>query len=408
MSSTEPWSLAPLSELGREVRQSFRPQPGTRYELFSVPTFPTGQPEVLDGKDIGSSKRTVQTGDVLICKINPRINRVWTVPEPLGVGPQIASSEYLVFRPGSRVLSRFLMWYLRSPVFRDWIKMSVEGATGSHTRAKSGPILRQLVPVPPLHEQRRIVAAIEEQFSRLNSAEMSIRAARRKSDAFEASSIGAYLRGSWERTTLGTLASRITKGTTPTSLGFQFLDRGVRFAKVESLVDGRISHDRCAFISADADAALARSRLAAGDVLVSIAGTLGRVARVTDEDIPANTNQAVAIVRPRDSHLTRYLVAWLEGPLAQHYFRTGGRGVGLQNLNLKQIAATPVALPPARELERVTANVERLRTDVDALGRAVKAMLIRTAMLRSVVLRDAFAGRLATRNSAVAEREAIA
>jgi hypothetical protein len=175
MTGSKGWQQVPLADLGREVRESLRPEPGTWYELFSVPIFAAGRPEVVDGRDIGSTKRIVQPADVLICKINPRINRVWTVPAPLGVGPQIASSEYLVFRPDQRILSGFLTWYLRSPGFRDWIKLSVEGATGSHTRAKSGPILRQLVPVPPLNEQQRIVSAIEEQYSCVDGGEATVR-----------------------------------------------------------------------------------------------------------------------------------------------------------------------------------------------------------------------------------------
>ena len=49
------------------------------YELYSVPSFETGYPEIVRGKDIGSTKITVEEGDVLVCKINPRINRVWVV-----------------------------------------------------------------------------------------------------------------------------------------------------------------------------------------------------------------------------------------------------------------------------------------------------------------------------------------
>ena len=51
--------------------------PDEVYELYSVPSFDSQYPEIIKGSEIGSSKITVEDGDVLVCKINPRINRVW-------------------------------------------------------------------------------------------------------------------------------------------------------------------------------------------------------------------------------------------------------------------------------------------------------------------------------------------
>ena len=167
------WAWARLGDLGVEIRGQHTPEPGVTYDLYSVPTFPTGRPERIDGSQVKSGKRPVQPGDVLLCKINPRINRVWIVGEAEGF-QQIASIEYLVLRPHEPRMARFVQQYLSSPKFRDWIRLSVEGATGSHTRAKSGPILEQAIPIAPLAEQERIVAAIEEHFSCVDAVEASL------------------------------------------------------------------------------------------------------------------------------------------------------------------------------------------------------------------------------------------
>ena len=71
--------------------------PDKVFEVYSVPIFETGHPEYLRGEEIGSIKQVVQKNDVLICKINPRINRVWVVANESGK-QNIASSEWIVVR----------------------------------------------------------------------------------------------------------------------------------------------------------------------------------------------------------------------------------------------------------------------------------------------------------------------
>jgi type I restriction enzyme, S subunit len=112
---------------------------------------------------------------------------------------------------------------------------------------------------------------------------------------------------SWLLTTVSAVAHRVTKGMTPTSLGRAYTSEGVLFVKVESLANQRIEHGRCAFIDDATHDELARSQLQDGDVLFSIAGTLGRVAVVRSEDTPSNTNQAVAIIRRSSATEPRFL-----------------------------------------------------------------------------------------------------
>lgn len=103
----------------------------------------------------------------------------------------------------------------------------------------------------------------------------------------------------WQTVTVADVAIRVTKGTTPTTLGGRFVDQGINFVKVESIAtDGRIDIDKLAHIDEDTNATLSRSILKQDDILFTIAGTIGRVALVSSDILPANTNQAVAIVRP--------------------------------------------------------------------------------------------------------------
>lgn len=93
------WTEVLFDEINSFRSQTIDPSdyPNEVFELYSVPTFPTRKPELLKGSAIGSTKQVVTPGDVLVCKINPRINRVWKVMSKTDKR-QIASSEWIVMR----------------------------------------------------------------------------------------------------------------------------------------------------------------------------------------------------------------------------------------------------------------------------------------------------------------------
>lgn len=163
----------------------------------------------------------------------------------------------------------------------------------------------------------------------------------------------------WEATTLDDLSEVITKGTTPKTLGFQYQHRGIRFVKAESLANGSIDASACAYIEEAAHAALRRSQLKEHDVLFTIAGTLGRVATVSAADLPANTNQAVAIIRLREPLLAPYVASFSASEAAM-LVESGGRGTGLQNLNLQQLGEFPIRVPPLPEQRRIVVKIDSL------------------------------------------------
>lgn len=198
----------------------------------------------------------------------------------------------------------------------------------------------------------------------------------------------------WTEVQLSEISYRITKGTTPTSVGFNFTENGILFVKVESLSEQRINHNLCAFISSEADEALARSRFKENDILFSIAGTLGRIAIVQAEDLPANTNQAICIIRLIPPIFPKYIAQILSSHLLEDRIKEQRRGVGLQNLNLRQVSEFTIPLPPLNEQKRIVAKIEALQER----SQRVKAELVAIRPLlnkfRQSVLAAAFRGDL--------------
>ena len=184
---------------------------------------------------------------------------------------------------------------------------------------------------------------------------------------------------------LSEIASLITKGTTPTTIGYEFQDSGINFLKIECFDEyGNYIEPKVAHISGECHEKLKRSQLESGDILFSIAGVIGRVAIVTDEMLPANTNQALAIIRiTREDVYLPYIKLILSSPLVKEQFEKKKQGVAQLNISLKDINELTIPLPELNEQIALTALFEKAagiiakrQQQLSALDDLIKARFI--------------------------------
>ena len=168
------WSIGSFSQLNmfQSLNIDPRTHPDKLFELYSVPNWEIGKPEILAGKEIGSSKQSICENDVLVCKINPRLNRVWvcehTTPHYL-----LGSSEWIVFR-NSFLDSRYVELYFSSPYFRKLLLSNVSGVGGSLMRAQPESVKKYPILIPPYQEQLRIVKQVSHMLEQLNAIKQSV------------------------------------------------------------------------------------------------------------------------------------------------------------------------------------------------------------------------------------------
>lgn len=176
----------------------------------------------------------------------------------------------------------------------------------------------------------------------------------------------------WEKCPLSELTEVVTKGTTPTTLGKSFVEVGINFIKVESLDEsGNILINKLAKIDDKTHDLLNRSKLSEGDILFSIAGVIGRVSMVPYWVLPANTNQALAIIRPKDMRIKRYLY-WA---VKSDHFLAFSMGRVVQtaqaNVSLTVLKSAEIILPDQKILNLFTDIVDPLHQQIDCLNLSI-------------------------------------
>ena len=174
---------------------------------------------------------------------------------------------------------------------------------------------------------------------------------------------------SWRWIKIGEICSVVTKGTTPRGGNVSYADSGIGFLRAENVGGFKyLDKTNLKYIDEDTHTGfLKRSILHADDVLITIAGTLGRTAIVKDEDLPLNANQAVSIVRlvnPKMISLD-YLIYALNSSEIQTYLTSQKKITAIPNLTLEIIENCLIPLPPLAEQKRIVSKIEELLPLID-------------------------------------------
>ena len=393
------------------------------------------------------ARQRVRAGDVLVSMTRPNLNAVALVPRALDGAT--ASTGFHVLRAGMGAQPDWLFYAVQSPQFVGAMSELVQGALYPAVRPKD---IRAFSLIVPTNEaQRKIVAYLDEQLSRLDASVAALQRAQANLKRYRASVLksacggrlvpteaelarrdgrdfeaGAQLlqrilaeRAScwagrnlsaeptapdhghlpalpdgWTWSSAEQLCGFITKGTTPSAnkLG---TSGEVRFLKVYNLAnDGVLNYDyKSAFVSREThEGELARSMSVAGDVLMNIVGPpLGQVCVVPPAVSKANINQAIARFRTILPEMNKYLAqTLLTRDVLDRSLRAAKTTVGQVNLTLQICREIAIPLPPLAEQQRIVAEADRRLSLIRVAEVQVSANLARAQRLRQSILQAAF------------------
>ena len=341
-----------------------------------------------------------RNGDTIMARITPclengKIAKVSILSDDeVGFG----STEYIVFRAIDGVSDADFLYYLIcSPLIRNPAIKSMVGSSGRQ-RVQTDVVANLDIELPPIEEQRKIgglLKAIDDKIELNNKINNNLEQQAKalfKSWFIDFEPFGGVQPPEMKFVPLEELCKVVTKGTTPTTLGKPFTSSGINFIKAESILDSHsIDSSKFAFIDEETNALLKRSVIKANDIVFTIAGTLGRFAMVDNSVLPANSNQAVAIIRPDENKVTpAYLYSFFIGNWHNEYYSKRIQQAVQANLSLTTIKSLPIAV-----LSNATMNnYDELVSPLFALMKSNEEENRRLSELRDTLLPKLMSGEL--------------
>jgi len=393
------WPLTPLGEIlteRREVPSSEDIESG-RIRIIEKISFDSGRIHLrLDGST-KTGMILVRPGDLLVSGINAAKGAI-AIYDESAHEPIAATIHYGAYIPKSdRVNVQFLWRMLRSRFFQDLLLEFVPG--GIKTELKAKRFLPVPVPLPPLAEQRRIVARIEKLAAQINEARTLRQQAIEEAEAFRSAARRKLFYAIVRRfgaSRLENLTTRITKGESPEWQGFSYQDSGPLFIRSENVLWGSLSLCNAVHIPHAFHQKLQRSQLRASDVLINLVGaSIGRTCSVPKNIGEANVNQAVAVISPlEDKLIPEYLVQFILSPVAQDKIHGGKVETARPNISLGDLRVLDIPIPPLPEQRRIVAELDALQTEVDSLKRLQAETADELDALLPSILDRAFKGEI--------------
>lgn len=376
------------------------------FELYSVPSCITGYPEILSGKEIGSSKQSVELGDVLLCKINPRINRVWRVVG-YTANRLAASSEWIVFR-NKDISSKYMMLCMQSAYFREYMLSNVSGVGGSLMRAQPKHVRRYPIPLPPREEQERIVGHIESLFARLDEARQKAEAVRDSVALRRAAILHKAFTGeltakwreehnkpyTWETKKLKEICQKITDGTHHSPENSEIGD--YMYVTAKNIKESGIDLSKITYIDKKTHAEIySRCDVKFEDVLYIKDGATTGIATVNTLHEEFSLLSSVAVLRPKINILFPYFLAYsLNSSEVKSKMINNMSGNAITRLTLSKIKESSIAICALEEQQEIVRILDDLLGREQRLREAADAVVAHIERMKKAILARAFRGEL--------------
>lgn len=352
-------------------------------------------------KDKSSKYITLETAERLHCTFLEKGDiLIARLPEPLGracifplEGAYITAVDIAILRiKDISINPQYIMYLINSSTFRSQIKQYESGTTRKRISRKN--LEKIEFSLPNLEIQNRIVARIEELFSKLDKAVDTLKTTKEQLEVYRQAVLKDAFSDFEKKDSIRNLTMVVTSG----SRGWAkyYSNSGALFVRIGNLTHSGIDIDfrDIQHITPPDNAEGVRTRLQPNDVLVSITANLGSIGFVSEKVEEAYINQHIALVRFQNPVQGRFMAWYLRSEYGQKDLLKNKRGGGKLGLGLDDIRDTPVPIVDDITATEIVDKVEEQLSVCDSIEKTVDAILAQANAMRQSILKQAFEGTL--------------
>ena len=340
-----------------------------------------------------SKEANLQSGDIVFARTGATTGKTFLIED---CPEDAVFASYLIrVRLGSEIEPRFVNQFFQSKDY--WAQIS-KGARGVAQPGVNATTLKALrIPLPPLPEQRRIAAVLDQADALRAKRREALAQLDRLTQSIFIEMFGDQQSQEWPIETIADVAA-LHDGAIRTGpfgsqlLHSEFVADGVAVLGIDNAVANEFRWGERRFISESKYRDLRRYTVKPGDVLITIMGTCGRCAVVPD-DIPVsiNTKHLCCITLNAMKCRPEFLHAYfLRHPMARGYLEQTSKGAIMSGLNMGLIKSMPISVPPLALQQTFATRIQA----VEALKTTHRAALVELNALFASLQHRAFSGGL--------------
>ncbi len=289
--------------------------------------------------------------------------------------------------PNKTVISEWLYYWMKT------VDFNVYAHATTLPSLKLTMIKELTIPVPPLREQERIVARIEELFSQLDAGVETLKKTKAQLTVYRQAVLKEAFSHCSEKKLIREMSSIVTSG----SRGWAkyYSDTGANFIRIGNLTRNKIfiDLDDIQHVKLPDRTEGTRTKLEPNDVLVSITADLGSIGLVPDDIGEAYVNQHIAMIRFNNSEQGEFFAWYLRSEYGQQDLLRNKRGGGKLGLGLDDIRDSRVPVVSNETAESIISEIESRLSVCDSIEQTVDTALQQAEAMRQSILKATFEGR---------------
>ena len=346
------------------------------------------------------AKKIVKSGDVIFATTRPTLNRVTIIDKDYH--NQICSTGYSVLRPKQdKLLAKYLFYFIRAESFMKVMESLQRGA--SYPAVTDSDVKSVQIPIPPLPEQRAIVAKLDAAFAGIAQARANIERNIQNAEELFQSKLNAVFAGrgeGWEKYSLQDVSQSITDGDHQPP---PKTNKGIPFITISNInkQSRKIDFSETYYVAEEYFNKIKDTRKPQkGDILYTVTGSFG-IPVLLDFDKRFCFQRHIGLIKPNSLIDSKFLYYWILSPSAYSQACKLAKGTAQKTVSLKSLRSMFVFVPQRGEQEKIAKQLDEFSSEIEFIRSVLNNKIRALDDLQQSILQRAFSGQLTENEVAV-------